>query len=170
MERDDLGIERNTEYANFNSRAHVERDLQKTKQHSNPKGFQLTRSRGARLQMRLGAEAKRRFQLTRSRGARQNTANIMRFRRVFQLTRSRGARLFCFQTKTRPHSRFQLTRSRGARPARFRTRLLMIWKFQLTRSRGARQKTPTIATLTAVFQLTRSRGARRYNDVFLHWK
>ena len=86
--------------------------------------------------------------------------------------------------------RFQLTRSRGARPVTFRSLIItteisthaLTWsatkikgtftaeeKFQLTRSRGARPKGRIKNVQKNEFQLTRSRGARRYR-ILKSWK
>ena len=146
---------------NFNSRAHVERDLWFSVMPGSAGKFQLTRSRGARL---TAAEHWREdcvFQLTRSRGARHGSDRIAISVASFQLTRSRGARL--------PHgsdlrmeydtiSTHALTWSATFNPAGRWSMLCIsthaltwsatyavlldrwIMEFQLTRSRGARQR------------------------------
>ena len=60
----------------FNSRAHVERDYPYFVALSDPKIFQLTRSRGARHVVMLKSFRGQRFQLTRSRGARPSSVKL----------------------------------------------------------------------------------------------
>ena len=97
---------------NFNSHAHVERDVMTFCLPCFSK-FQLTRSRGAWPHVLRVLLLCRLFQLTRSRGAWPHVLRVLLLCRLFQLTRSRGAwlvRLF----KLSHLSIFQLTRSRGA--------------------------------------------------------
>ena len=101
--------------SNFNSRAHVERDLTDLSADTQGIVFQLTRSRGARpdclesqaIVMKISTHA-----LTWS----ATLCDIRKSQRgEFQLTRSRGARQLV-DTITADFFSFQLTRSRGARP------------------------------------------------------
>ena len=76
---------------NFNSHAHVERDMKTSNQLAKYREFQLTRSRGAWLGRFSVTEMKTGFQLTRSRGAWQWAQKPISRLWSFQLTRSRGA-------------------------------------------------------------------------------
>ena len=102
------------EQSNFNSRAHVERDMDDVATFvgdiisthaltwsatrcitavATSLPFQLTRSRGARPQRAAVVYlTQSQFQLTRSRGARRSLPFLDTIGTAFQLTRSRGAR------------------------------------------------------------------------------
>ncbi len=88
----DYGVSSESQYSNFNSRAHVERDVVPIRAELVPFVFQLTRSRGARRSPNPQHQLFSSFQLTRSRGARLTARTIPARSRSFQLTRSRGAR------------------------------------------------------------------------------
>ena len=68
MERDDIEEENGEAIADFNSHAHVERDLIND-YILKDKLFQLTRSRGAWQEINQQCQLALLFQLTRSRGA-----------------------------------------------------------------------------------------------------
>ena len=127
-------------FNDFNSHAHVERDIASTvscdtlciSTHTltwsvttllsvsgSRLRFQLTRSRGAWLSQTQSRDIRDWFQLTRSRGA-WRKIQIQRYLHTwFQLTRSRGA--WHFPTVADSARRgFQLTRSRGAWPLLFK--------------------------------------------------
>ena len=69
VESDSMPIEQQNAVMNFNSHAHVERDLAKCGVRSSTNAFQLTRSRGAWPIQRRYKRRYHQFQLTRSRGA-----------------------------------------------------------------------------------------------------
>ena len=76
---------------NFNSHAHVERDILYIYHSCKDTLFQLTRSRGAWRKTWQKLRKPLQFQLTRSRGAWQRYYHIISADVEFQLTRSRGA-------------------------------------------------------------------------------
>ena len=98
---------------NFNSHAHVERDLLVKKLENCLILFQLTRSRGAWLFFFRIPFFSVKFQLTRSRGAWPFLLWLKTVSDLFQLTRSRGAWRM-ISSSYRLIYAFQLTRSRGA--------------------------------------------------------
>ena len=125
---------------NFNSHAHVERDLHLTFSQNFMTVFQLTRSRGAWLNCLKCTHTFLKFQLTRSRGAWQDfdfTLNKLKdFNSHAHVERDCYRPIFISR-----FSEFQLTRSRGAWP-RLSIVKCKFRKFQLTRSRGAWHNNP----------------------------
>ena len=137
MERDIQLVTQLTTALNFNSRAHVERDRNRSDKRGGNLIFQLTRSRGARPLGMYSSSASSKFQLTRSRGARPSAKlRALKTLKSFQLTRSRGARPAYDRlvVGSHPISTHALTWSATAKTGLRRG----ICKFQLTRSRGAR--------------------------------
>ena len=121
--------------------------------------FQLTRSRGAWLWIRLNKHLWDRFQLTRSRGA-WPCRNVWRscyekyFNSHAHVERDVHLILVCFVIDISTHT---LTWS----VTQFFSLWLSTLPFQLTRSRGAWQGLNWIWVQWQLFQLTRSRGAWR---------
>ena len=120
----------------FNSRTHVECDKCCLTVALLRQVFQLTHSRGVRLNRILFADWIARFQLTHSRGVRREIASKQVRGVEFQLTHSRGVR-------------------QGNRNALYRT-----YAFQLTHSRGVRLVCRANHQTATPFQLTHSRGVR----------
>ena len=152
------GFATGTNYQDFNSHAHVERDGKKHNPLNGNFKFQLTRSRGA-WQIQTGIYwTPEKFQLTRSRGAWRSMKiaiftwrNISTHTLTWSVTGERSVGYIL--------NKFQLTRSRGAWPNLY-AKNVMIISFQLTRSRGAwPASTWRFCLRLAKFQLTRSRGA-----------
>ena len=184
MERDYSGFATGTNYQDFNSHAHVERD-----QRSNGKTyavcisthtltwsvtfnkgelkdiktFQLTRSRGAWLSKRNKNHTVNEFQLTRSRGAwrleKSTPCNHLQIS-THTLTWS-VTPVFNYSIENIHISTHTLTWSVTSRSE---TNQRTLW-FQLTRSRGAWRQWKTVYSKYVTFQLTRSRGAwLEYSD------
>ena len=176
-----------TEY-NFNSHAHVERDIAPNGYLRYENIFQLTRSRGAWLKNYPHAPFKIQisthtltwsvtrlclslshwlsFQLTRSRGAWLGTNIITSFSRSFQLTRSRGAWRNTYKNNTEIENFNSHAHVERDRFVKLLHKKGVISTHTLTWS-----VTGEIQTVYSpqIFQLTRSRGAWRYHHTAETW-
>ena len=157
MERDILCNSLSLKWLNFNSHAHVERDIQPYWKLFHDRKFQLTRSRGAwrftifvlfvtfyfNSHAHVERDRAEVFQLRQQKHfnshahVERDSHNIEQITKnmEFQLTRSRGAWLTSSSISKIP-LKFQLTRSRGAWPFLLWLKIVFVL-FQLTRSRGA---------------------------------
>ena len=158
VERDVFPTSANNYWSHFNSRAHVERDPPA----NNPKAAYTHFNSRAHVERdsiaRHSLTTVTAFQLTRSRGARRVSNPTITISDNFNsrahverdLHEYHAKCEFCISTHALTWS---ATTSRGKQPTNF--------AFQLTRSRGARLPTKTGKPQHRAFQLTRSRGARR---------
>ena len=165
---------------NFNSHAHVERDVGRKIRRWNPVEFQLTRSRGAWLSPPIILHEHHGYFNSHAHVERDSYTvtecpefEISTHTLTWSVTSP-------WPSTANECQKFQLTRSRGAWPAkpskrwyysRISTHTLTwsvtdlaaaLWtctEFQLTRSRGAWLLSSCIARCHSAFQLTRSRGA-----------
>ena len=159
MERDDCAPPAHSTKRNFNSRAHVERDLCEIYEH-------MTSSISTHA---LTWSATRRLDSLASHVNFNSRAHVERdFVNTFSIVFLANFNSRAHVERDRLQSqkiiyiwKFQLTRSRGARPPYSGLTSIRYQKFQLTRSRGARRLFQTLGMYSSsAFQLTRSRGAR----------
>ena len=163
---------------NFNSHAHVERDIHDAMCYNIITAFQLTRSRGAWLHDAMCYNIITAFQLTRSRGAWQAASVLIPFSTNFNSHAhvERDIYICDFGKNTynfNSHAHVERDKNQKAKPfTRYISTHTLTWSvterhwnwtilkgFQLTRSRGAWQREITVRFFGLIFQLTRSRGA-----------